>query len=579
MHDATILVIDDNREHLRVLGALLKEQGYIVQLAPNSQMGLASARTDPPDMVLLDVDTPPMSGYEVCRVLKHDATTRDIPIIFISAFDEALDKVKAFEAGAVDYLTRPFHTEEVLLRVATHLSLRRTQQQSRRQNELLQQEIAERQRTESRLRRVERALRALSQSNERMLRAENEADLLHTICHDLVEGNNYRLAWVGFVEPGDPPIIRPVAQGGYEDGYVQTLQINLDPMSERGRGPTAEAIRTGQPAIITNMQTNPSFAPWREQAQQRGYASSISLPLIGGGEVIGTLNVYATEPDAFDAEEVRLLMQLASNLAYGINSLRSRAARAQAEQALRTQHEQLQMLSRRLVEVQEAERRSIARDLHDEIGQVLTGLNLALELVARQPPEHAAARLEYAQRLVNELIVRVRDISMQLRPPMLDDLGLLPALLWYFERYTEQTGIPVEFKHTGLEQRFPGDIEITVYRMVQEGLTNVANHASTEEVTVRVLAGRTHLDVQVEDHGCGFDAEAVLRNPSSGGLPGMRERTRLLGGDLQIDTTAGQGSCLTIYLPLLAKPANPPHSLAEISEHGHPLRLPHSPNL
>jgi signal transduction histidine kinase/CheY-like chemotaxis protein len=525
-------------------------------------------------MVLLDVALPNMNGYEVCHILKHDVATRDIPIIFISALDETLDKVKAFEAGAVDYLTKPFQAEEVLLRVATHLNMRRIQQQFRRQNELLQQEIAERQRTETRLRRVERALRALSQSNERMLRAENETDLLHGICHDLVEGNGYRLAWVGVVEPGEPPLVRSAAQAGYEDGYLQTLNITLDETSERGRGPTAIAIRTGQPSIITNTQTSEVFAPWRAQAHQRGYASSIALPLVYEGAVLGALNVYATDPHAFDDEEVGLLMQLASNLAYGISALHSRAARAQAEHALREQHEQLQILSRRLVEVQEAERRTVARDLHDEVGQVLTGLSLALELVARQPPEHAPARLEHAQRLVNELIVRVRDMSMQLRPPMLDDLGLLPALLWYFERFREQTGIQVHFKHSGLEQRFPGDIEITVYRVVQEALINVANYAGVGEVFVRLLAGRKHLDVQVEDHGRGFDAREALHNPATSGLSGMRERTRLLGGELQIDTEPGRGSCLTVYLPLPAANGGSAHPAPPAPEAGHPLELP-----
>ncbi len=574
MRDATILVIDDNREHLRVLGALLKEQGYTVRLAPGSQMGVTSARTDPPDMVLLDVAMPNMNGYEVCHILKHDVTTRDIPIIFISALDETLDKVKAFEAGAVDYLTKPFQAEEVLLRIATHLNLRRIQQQFRRQNELLQQEITERQRTEARLRRVERALRALNQSNERMLRADNEADLLHSICHDLIEMNGYRLAWVGFVEPGEPPTVQPVAQAGYDDGYLQTLNINLDETSERGRGPTASAIRTLQPAIVTDTQTSATFAPWRAQARQRGYASSIALPLAYESDVLGALNVYAIEPDAFDDEEVRLLMQLSSNLAYGLSALRSRAARADAEHTLREQHEQLQILSRRLVEVQEAERRTIARDLHDEVGQVLTGLSLALELVARQPAEHAPARLEHTQRLVNELIVRVRDMSMQLRPPMLDDLGLLPALLWYFERFREQTGIQVHFKRTGLEQRFSGDIEITVYRMVQEALINAANYAGVNEVHVRLLVGRKHLDVQIEDQGRGFDAQEALHNPATSGLSGMRERTRLLGGDLQIDSEPGRGSCLTVYLPLLATDGGSPYPVPPASGAGHPLDLP-----
>jgi signal transduction histidine kinase len=126
----------------------------------------------------------------------------------------------------------------------------------------------------------------------------------------------------------------------------------------------------------------------------------------------------------------------------------------------------LQEYARRLLEVQEQERRHLARELHDEVGQVLTGLKLTLEAGTYLPADELPDSLRAALGLVQELTARVRDISLRLRPTMLDDLGLLPALLWLFERYTAQTHVRVNFEHRGLEGRFPPEVETTAYRVV-----------------------------------------------------------------------------------------------------------------
>jgi signal transduction histidine kinase len=213
--------------------------------------------------------------------------------------------------------------------------------------------------------------------------------------------------------------------------------------------------------------------------------------------------------------------------------------------------DRLENHSLQLVQVQEAERRRIARELHDEIGQSLTALRLSLEMCEQLPPEASAARLRDARRRVDELVGRVRELSLNLRPAMLDDLGLLPALLWHFDRYTAQTGIAVVFKHSGLEgRRFASELETAAYRITQEALTNVARHARVREATVRLWTQSGSLCVQIEDHGTGFDPKAVLRAGHSSGLSGMRERASLLGGRLVLDSIPGVGTHLTVEFPL-----------------------------
>jgi len=204
-------------------------------------------------------------------------------------------------------------------------------------------------------------------------------------------------------------------------------------------------------------------------------------------------------------------------------------------------------LSRRLVDSQEAERRHVARELHDEIGQVLTALKLALETKAdAASPGIATADLDVAQQLVHHLMERVRSLSLDLRPAMLDDLGLVWALMWHFDRYTAQTKIRVNFEQSlSLMSRYPSTIETATYRIVQEALTNVARHAAVTEATVRLWTSGDRLYVQIQDGGIGFDPEAVRAGERSSGLAGMRERAALLGGILSIDSAPGAGARVT----------------------------------
>jgi PAS domain S-box-containing protein len=226
----------------------------------------------------------------------------------------------------------------------------------------------------------------------------------------------------------------------------------------------------------------------------------------------------------------------------------------QAEQALQEYTTRLQALSRRLLEVQEAEGRHLARELHDEVGQLLTGLRLLLKPNGTVPADAVTARFEQARAIVDELLQRVRALSFDLRPAALDELGLVPALLALFERFTEQTGVLVDFKHQGVEQRFAAEVETTAYRVVQEALTNVARHAAVAGATVRVWTTADALNLQIEDRGRGFDPEITPATPRSSGLVGMEERVVLLNGHLTIESQPGGGTQITAELPLRGEP-------------------------
>ena len=229
------------------------------------------------------------------------------------------------------------------------------------------------------------------------------------------------------------------------------------------------------------------------------------------------------------------------------HALEERQLRRQRRQAFRA----LTHLSRRLIEVQEAERRRIALELHDEVGQMLTALCLALDIDETSVPAADRNRLRRARDLVESISAKMHDLSLDLRPTMLDDLGLLPALLWHVKRYTEQTGVQVDFQHTGLlGQRFSTEVETAAYRIVQEALTNVARHAETDRASVKASASGSDLHIQVADAGRGFDLERVMHTHETGGLSGMQERAALVGGEATIEAAPGQGGRIHARLPL-----------------------------
>ncbi len=403
-------------------------------------------------------------------------------------------------------------------------------------------DITESKMAEEALRQRADDLASLYEASQVFLGHLDTETILESVCRLAVDRFGLKMAWVGLVVEGSFEV-HPAFAYGFEGGYLDSIRVTWDD-SPTGRGPTGTAIRTGQATVMNQIESDPTYAPWREAAEARGYRSSAALPLCHGEQVLGALNVYSAESAYFTDERLQVLQSFANQTAVAIQN-------ARLFEQVRSGRERLQTLSRQLLEVQEAERRHVARELHDEVGQALTGLKLLLDMSTRLPADEVTASLGEAQEMVNELMALVRDLSLDLRPAMLDDLGLLPTLLWHFDRYTAQTSVRVTFKHTALGRgRFAPEVETAAYRIVQEALTNVARHAGVSEVTVRLWTAQDMLGVQIEDRGIGFDPEAALAAGDTIGLSGMRERAVLLGGQLTVESVPAAGTCVTAELPL-----------------------------
>jgi PAS domain S-box-containing protein len=227
--------------------------------------------------------------------------------------------------------------------------------------------------------------------------------------------------------------------------------------------------------------------------------------------------------------------------------------RERARAAIQDYTERLTRLSRQLLEAQEFERRRIARELHDEIGQSLSLLNLHLQQAQRSGVSERPEALAHVQAGIGRLLHDVRQLCFQLRPALLDDLGLLPALLAHVERFNEQQRVRCLLQHEGINgRRFSAAAETAVFRIVQEALTNVVRHADTDNVRVTIWADEELLQVRVMDQGRGFQLEQALNSGSSSGLAGMHERAQLAGANLKITTAPSAGACVTLEFPLRA---------------------------
>ena len=235
--------------------------------------------------------------------------------------------------------------------------------------------------------------------------------------------------------------------------------------------------------------------------------------------------------------------------------LRTQQTLERLNRELELSHERLRALSRRLFEIQEEERRRLARDLHDDVGQALTALKIQLESLARSGELAGRSRVDECVDTVQHTLERVRQLSLSLRPPQLDDLGLAAALRSHLDRQARVAGLQAHFEMTDAPQELPPDTETACFRVAQEAINNVLRHARARNLWVRLFTTNGRLAISVRDDGQGFDLDSVRERSAGGaslGLLGMEERMALAGGSFELRTAPGQGTVLLATFPLAA---------------------------
>jgi len=412
--------------------------------------------------------------------------------------------------------------------------------------EALEGEVAQRKQAEAHLQETNRALRILSDCNQALVRFEDERLLTQEICRIAVEVGGYRMAWVGLAEHDADQSVRPVAAVGFEAGYLESARITWADTA-RGRGPTGAAIRLGEVQIGTDFFTEPRLAPWRAEAIQRGFRSSIALPLRQAEGVLGALTIYAAEPAAFPEAQVKVLLELAEDLAFGIHAVRMRAA-------LRASRDRLRALAIELTLAEQRERRRLADVLHDGLQQLLVAARLRAHMLCRADDPEVRRGAEEIVGLLAEGLTDSRTLMRELSPPTLQKGELLPALEWLIGWMAEKHHLTVGLARPAVPlPTLSEDLAVLLYQAVRELLLNAVKHAHVQAAELTVVQEGPTLTLTVADAGTGFDPLCLrVAGGTEGGfgLLGIRERLELVGGRLEIESAPGRGSRLTLTVPI-----------------------------
>jgi len=312
----------------RVKQYLRESEGATFDLQHADQLTAAMARLDEDDVdvVLLGLSLPDSQGLDALERLQQ--YTLDTPVIVLAASDDEALALEALAAGAQDYLFIEQVDANVLVR-----SVRYALERHR--------DLRERSWAEEALRKVNRALDVLSESNQALVRATAESELVQDLCDIIVRRGGYACAWIGYARGDEARPVEPVAHAGKDASPLIELATSRADAEDR-HCPALAAIRNGRPAFALNVADDPDPASWRQQARKHGIGSIVALPLLTNDNTIGALTIYASQPNAFDVAEIKLLQELAEDVAYGIDTLRVRARQREAEKQLAESRRRLQ---------------------------------------------------------------------------------------------------------------------------------------------------------------------------------------------------------------------------------------------
>jgi signal transduction histidine kinase/DNA-binding response OmpR family regulator len=574
MNQPSILVVDDELKNFDIMGTLLpntkskvsSHQSYVLHYASDGQEAIACLPALQPDVILLDVKMPGLDGLEVCRRIRAMPQCHAIPIIMVTALTAKEDLARCLEAGADDFISKPVSGIELRARIHSMLRIKRQYNDLQR---LLEQQTALKvekvelleHRSTQLEQQVEERTAMLKTTIEREQLVSRIASQIQSSLHlqEILEttvqevrsllGCTQTIIWQFQPDWSAFTVAKAVTSG-----LVVSLRNQAyDPCFAAD---WVELYRRGRVNVVSDIYTTSMSACHRELLETLQIRAKILVPILQEDRLWGLLSVVESyTPRQWQPEETTLLQQLATQLAIAIQ-------KAYLFEQVRSDRERLKNLSSRLIEAQELERRHIARELHDEIGQALTAVKINLQ--ASQRSLGAAGDpypIQESITIVEGSLQHVRNLALDLRPSLLDDLGLLAALRWYLDRQSQRTGLAINLVCGTFESALSPKLETVCFRIVQEALTNITKHARATSITVQLNQYDDKLHLSIQDNGIGFDVQAARYRATHGaslGLLGMEERATLVGGQLYIISIPEHGTELHVHFPM--------HYAARVSE-------------
>jgi PAS domain S-box-containing protein len=500
---ARIFIADDNADMREYLVRLL-EPRYEVQAFADGQAALVAIRRQVPDLVLTDVMMPNLDGFALLNELRSDPKTKTVPVILLSARAGEESRVEGMQQFADDYMVKPFAARELLVRVSTHLKMAR-----------IRSEAAE----------LERRLRAEADLERNRLR---ESFTLAPAAMALMSGPDHRITFA------NSAFVALIGRQSSAQILNKTVRDSLPELDGQGFDELLDRVyASGEPFVTREREVR----LLRHGKAESIYASFSCHPMRNVGGVVEGILIHAVDVTA------EVLAR---------TTLEERVQERTAE--LSKAEERLRILSGRLLQAQDDERRRLARELHDSAGQMLAALKMNLVPLEEGVGKHDARLGQFAANgvvLVNELSKELRTMSYLLHPPLLDEAGLPSALRWYAQGFSERRGIQVSLDIDNDLPRLPREVETTIFRIVQESLTNIHRHSGSKSASLHVEHDTAFTRVEIEDSGCGIGNSSLSdqRPTKIGvGIQGMQERVRQLQGEFRIHSKK-TGTKLTVVLP------------------------------
>ena len=507
----SILIVDDETASLRLLTDILSSKGYRVRPTERPQSAIESAMADPPGLILLDVKMPEISGFEVCRRLKQEERTKDIPVIFVSGLQDTEDRVRGFETGGVDFISKPFQEAEILARVKTHLQLHRMQMHLENlvdertselmiSNKTLETEIDRRKKVEGSLRESRDFLKNLTDSM---------GDAVYS-----VRMPEREVEWVN-------------------DSFKM---FGYDPDECVGK-------------------TTEFFYP--DRAHFLAFGKLMAEFIADDDRDIVHIEEVLRKKDGeiFPVELTVTKYKVNKEVISVTGIVRDITERKKAEAALEAYRKRLKALASQLVISEENERSRIAADLHDDIGQTLAFSRIQIARAKKYVPEGELATLldEISQSLLGT-IQSTKELIFDLSSPLLNEIGLAAAISnWLENQVGGKNGIVGKFVYSGKELSLKKELRSILFRNVRELLSNVIKYSQAKEVTVTLVSDEGKLAIIVHDDGIGFDygSKAAIGGVNSGfGLFSVKQQIEDFGGQLEVITKPGKGCKAILTVPM-----------------------------